>query len=287
MSIETVIMIGKFIGTAMSVKTAVEGLKEGNLLKAAIGGFGAYMGVRGLTGAGTDTLAGKAAAVSDAGAAAAKELSTAAGADSIASDIAGAMAETGNQAFDASLSGVAGDAMKTTIGSLDNMAGAYEISGGLSGGLTDGLGGVLGEGSNLLSGTESSFLETAGDSLLGSAAGGSKGLLGGNLMTEAPKDMTLTEKFMRDKFGDEAGGLLYENGNTIMDVGGKVLSGYSDAKKREEELKFIKDERDLQRQREDEARRRRGAVASIPGMADYMLQHAGNLWGRTSPALAR
>ncbi len=34
----------KFIGAAMAAKTAIEGLKEGNLLKAVVGGVGAYFG---------------------------------------------------------------------------------------------------------------------------------------------------------------------------------------------------------------------------------------------------
>ncbi len=40
-----VIPVLKFVGTALAVKSAVEGLKEGNLLQAVLGGVGAYMGL--------------------------------------------------------------------------------------------------------------------------------------------------------------------------------------------------------------------------------------------------
>ncbi|WP_372831008.1 hypothetical protein, partial [Pontibacterium sp.] len=47
------IMAGiKLVGGVMAAKTAVEGIKEGNLLKAVAGGVGAYMGFSGLAGAG-------------------------------------------------------------------------------------------------------------------------------------------------------------------------------------------------------------------------------------------
>ncbi|WP_372835841.1 hypothetical protein [Pontibacterium sp.] len=47
------IMAGiKLVGSVMAAKTAVEGIKEGNLLKAVAGGVGAYMGFNGLAGAG-------------------------------------------------------------------------------------------------------------------------------------------------------------------------------------------------------------------------------------------
>lgn len=48
----------KFIGAAMAAKTAIEGLKEGNLLKAVVGGVGAYFGVTGLMSGGAASVAG-------------------------------------------------------------------------------------------------------------------------------------------------------------------------------------------------------------------------------------
>ena len=45
MSGPAIIPIIKFVSTAMSVKTAMDGIREGNLMKAAIGAAGAYVGL--------------------------------------------------------------------------------------------------------------------------------------------------------------------------------------------------------------------------------------------------
>lgn len=63
MSFQTVLAV---VGTVMGAKSLVEGLKEGNLLKAVVGGFGAYMGLNSLgafgaaegTAAGASTVSG-------------------------------------------------------------------------------------------------------------------------------------------------------------------------------------------------------------------------------------
>lgn len=95
------------VGTVMGAKTAIEGLKEGNLLKAAVGGFAAYSGVQGLQGlnAATATTAGGSASVAD----------TAAGATNMAT-VNGA---AGSEALEAAtqkglLEGVADGAAQTT-----------------------------------------------------------------------------------------------------------------------------------------------------------------------------
>ncbi|MCP3674064.1 MAG: hypothetical protein GY829_06290 [Gammaproteobacteria bacterium] len=48
MSMQIITMAVKVIGTAMAAKTAIDGLKEGNLLKAVMGGVNAYFGASSL-----------------------------------------------------------------------------------------------------------------------------------------------------------------------------------------------------------------------------------------------
>ena len=47
----------KVIGTMYAAKTAMERVKEGNIMKAALGAFGAYMGMSNIAAAGTENLA--------------------------------------------------------------------------------------------------------------------------------------------------------------------------------------------------------------------------------------
>lgn len=68
-AIPVVLAAVKVVGTVMSVVTMVKGIKDGNLLQAVAGGFGAFMGVSSLMSGAAAGSASAAAGAADAGAA--------------------------------------------------------------------------------------------------------------------------------------------------------------------------------------------------------------------------
>lgn len=93
MSGPAVVAVLQFAGTALSMKTVVDGIAEGNLVKAALGGVGAYMMGQGLVGgAGAEVPASEAAksvAYRDLGTATGDKAATMMGAQEVAKDAAG------------------------------------------------------------------------------------------------------------------------------------------------------------------------------------------------------
>lgn len=77
-AIPVVLAAVKVVGTVMSIVTMVKGIKDGNLMQAVAGGFGAFMGVSSLMSGMAAGSASAAAGAADAGAAAAGTAATAA-----------------------------------------------------------------------------------------------------------------------------------------------------------------------------------------------------------------
>lgn len=151
MSVGMIMTAVKVVSTVMAAKSAIEGIKEGNLLKAVVGGAGAYFGASSLmSGAGAGTAAG------------ASDVATG-GATAAASGAEGVSALSGVA------EGVAAAANPTVMNAAT--AGASVADGVVSGGLMDKIGGFA---SDL-------GLESAGDWLAASndagGAFGSGGLL--------------------------------------------------------------------------------------------------------------
>lgn len=94
MSAAAVVPVMKFVGTALAVKSAIDGLQEGNLMKAAIGAAGAYYGMSSLASAGTasTSVAGNTAAKT-AGSQAMAGAGQSTAAEMIAADAAGQAAQ--------------------------------------------------------------------------------------------------------------------------------------------------------------------------------------------------
>lgn len=239
------------VGAVMGAKSVIEGLKEGNLFKAVLGGFSAYMGLNGLGAFGTDTLAGQAVAAEAAGAAAGEQAALAGmtpefAGNQLASQV---LADTGNMAMDAVIADSAMNAATSAASSLPE--------------------GIIGS-SNLLSDAGNLFGSSSG--LIGSA---------GNLA-----NMSTTESFLRDTFGGDIGGMLYENGNKIMDVGGKLFQGYAQGEQEQAKMDFVEEQKNIDRQREDDSRARQGYNTPLPAdMIAYLQQHGSNLFKRTATPL--
>lgn len=117
MSAPAVFAAVKIIGVALSVKTLISGLKEGNLLKAVLGGVGAYFGVSALT-AQTATQ-------------------TAANAGLSAAEGGASVAEAGASVIDAGEAAVAEAAGETVLsetgGLADNLTSGLNASGEIVG----------------------------------------------------------------------------------------------------------------------------------------------------------
>ncbi len=169
----------KFIGAAMAAKTAIEGLKEGNLLKAVVGGVGAYFGATSLMSGGAASMAGTAegavsAAGTATGAAGQQAIKTAgaglaeqAAATSTMQGMAtgGAALETGLSNAASQLSGNAASSFGAGMADLGSFAAEQGIASGasmsipsassfmndgLSAAAANGLGGATQAGSGLL-----------------------------------------------------------------------------------------------------------------------------------------
>lgn len=99
----------KVAGTMMAAKTAIDGIKEGNLLKAVVGGAGAYFGV--------SSLASQAAGAATSGAAAATQGSA---------EIAGAATQNASEMVAQDIAGqAAGDVVGSVAGDVaGNVAGS-------------------------------------------------------------------------------------------------------------------------------------------------------------------
>ncbi|WP_286238000.1 hypothetical protein [Neptuniibacter halophilus] len=135
MSVQAVVPLLKVVGGVMAAKTAVEGIKEGNLLKAALGGVGAYMSFTGLS-------AGAESAGAGAGTATVQETVTG-GATASASGAEGvtALTEMQNGIADAmagkAASGTFTEAVSTGISNANN--------GIVTNGFLDSVGGAIGD----------------------------------------------------------------------------------------------------------------------------------------------
>lgn len=177
MSVGTAIAV---VGTVLGAKTAIEGLKEGNLLKAVVGGVGAYFGMSemGAFGAAQKTAAG-AQSVAGTGAGAAAETTIRSAGAGLAEKAAASQAMTG-------MSGGAGGAVANGagMGAMDIGLGnaASQLSGSASSGFGAGMAdlgsfaaeqGLLGS-ANMTIPSASSFmgdgLSAAANNVLGGAA---------------------------------------------------------------------------------------------------------------------
>lgn len=113
------ITVGKVAGTALALKTAADGLKEGNLLKAVVGGIGAYAGISGFMGG-----AGSAANLGTGASSEAAAQSFAAAGSDLSPEILGSA--LGTEAAHASVQGLAGNIINNAGGALGgagNLAG--------------------------------------------------------------------------------------------------------------------------------------------------------------------
>lgn len=180
----------KVVGGLMAAKTAVEGIKEGNLLKAALGGVGAYMSFSGLAGAGEGGL----------GAESFRELGTETGeaiADGMADTAAnaatdgslGTIAEGVSSTVQDAASGLGTAASSEGTGLLETISsGAESLANTASDGLTK-----IGEGANnLFSGSEGGIFDKGGllgsDYAKGQLLSGGMQLAGGYMQGNAMED---------------------------------------------------------------------------------------------------
>lgn len=201
----------KVVGTVMSVVTMVQGLKNGNLGQAIVGGFGAFMGMSSLA----------AGAANTAGNTAASSLST--GADAV-----------GKAALP-----IMGD---TSTAALFGPTGPGAVSGTASNLLSGGSGGLLDVGSKSIIG---SGLATGNNALLGSVADNTARAAGPmDKILNTGKDVFGSVKDGISGLTDAA----RENPD-LLKLGGGLLQGYSQGQQKEEELKYLKKLEDEKRRR--------------------------------------
>ena len=178
-AIPVIITAAKVVGTVISVVTMVKGIKDGNLLQAVAGGFGAFMGVSSLmSSVGSSATAAATAAAPDAAGAAASTASKASSFMNTASPFGAAQATN-------------------TL-----------LPGGLASPVTD----LATSSTGLLSGT-------ATDSMLGAAMGADKALAAPSLMDRLASGASSIGGFMKEnpQLMQTAGGLLagYSQGQMV------------------------------------------------------------------------
>ena len=266
-----IIPVIQVVGTVLAAKTAIEGIQEGNLFKAVLGGVGAYMGFSSLA-------AGAASAGAEAGAAGsiAEGSVTGTALDPVAASAGNAVTNTSAleslaqaaNAGDAGFvfgtqggAGAMGSLADAGMGALgDAGIGALQAGGaGAAGGLSA-LEAVGGAGASVYD----AALQAAGQDLGGLVAGPSGGGWLDKLVgAEAASSLR--------EFGGQVGDVLgkaqdfaKENG-ALLQVAGQGLSGYAQTRSEEEQLRRVLEEK---RRLAEEERRRRGGAVDI-GLSGY------------------
>lgn len=228
----------KVVGAALAAKAVIDGIKNGNLLQAVVGGVGAYFAFSGL-GAMTKTLqaslsgAGAAGGVNSAAALAqgATDLSAVAtagaadaGTNMMSAMTQGAGAQAGSNLLTEGLSSAAGSTVDKT-GLL--FSGAGEAAGGAAADL------ALGGASDLAT---QGATDVASSGMFDLAAGEAPIQEGLQVADPAAKKGLLSQAL---EFGKE--------NPELMKMGGQALSGWAKAQQREKEIKRIMAERARER----------------------------------------
>ena len=273
-----IIPVIQVVGTVLAAKTAIEGIQEGNLFKAVLGGVGAYMGFSSLA-------AGAASAGAEAGAAGsiAEGSVTGTALDPVAASAGNAVTNTSAleslaqaaNAGDAGFvfgtqggAGAMGSLADAGMGALgDAGIGALQAGGaGAAGGLSA-LEAVGGAGASVYD----AALQAAGQDLGGLVAGPSGGgwldKLVGAENASALRSLGGELKDSLGGIGDQLGKVsdfAKENG-ALLQVAGQGLSGYAQTRSEEEQLRRVLEEK---RRLAEEERRRRGGAVDI-GLSGY------------------
>lgn len=213
MSAPAVALALKVVGTALAVKSVVTGLKEGNILKAALGGVGAYMGLSSL---GAFSQLGN--AVADATSA---EMVGEIGGDLAIDNASQLSSSLGTVGADAAVQDIAINAAQgaglgtQAAGSIFNVGDAAAASFGASG-ATD----LLGTG------------------LINGATGATEGLSAAEKAALAGAPARAGGGFMDGAF-DSVGdlGQFVKDNKELVQVGGQALAGYANAKARDDEVR--------------------------------------------------
>ena len=248
MSIGTAIAV---VGTVLGAKTAIEGLKEGNLLQAVVGGVGAYFGAASLMSGGAASVAGTAeGAVSASGTAtgaAGQQMIKQAGAGMAEQAAAtstmqgmsagGAAMETGLSNAASQLSGSAGSNLGASMADLGGFAAEQGLASGASMSIpsaasytADGLGTAASSmnGAAFAPASDLAAFNTANNAAM-AGAGQQAGLLG-----------TLKG------YGSQAMQWAKENpfmASSAMQLGGGLLQGMSQQDRFDEEAKMMEESR--------------------------------------------
>ena len=252
----------KIVGGVLAAKTAIDGLKEGNLGKAILGGVGAYYSFAGLSAAagasGTATTAGQAAG--------APGVATGAAPGAVGGSFYGAAApeiaaNTVAGATPAAFGAQTGSLMAATPINAGVQAGA--AGGALSGaamGATSAMAAPAAAGSGLLSGPAE--LGTLGQTGAGTAGGGMLSTDAALSAAGSPADVAL-ESVQQGRFnlGSLSDIKTWAEANpdlaaATMQVGGQVLAGYATGEQRARELQRILNEKARERSS-------RGAIADV------------------------
>lgn len=249
--VPVLITVAKVAGTALALKSVVEGLKEGNLLKAALGGVGAYFGLSGLGAFGTGTQAAS--------------LGTGVGDVSGLSGLAG---DAARAAITPEFASQVGSSLGTTASQAANqgiLTNAGNTLGYAGGGLSS-------AGANLVEATTPTFTSQATNA----------GILSGQAATNVatPALASTAPAVAPPAAAAGAGGtaLDFLNRNpTAAIVGGQALSGYAQGAQAQETA-----EQEAERREKEEAERRARIGAGVPGIdeekAGFVRQQALNLF---------
>jgi len=243
----------KVVGVALAAKSIIEGLKEGNLLKAALGGVGAYFAFSGL-----GSMTGVAKAAQEGATGVLNAPAVAAGQEAGMSAVTTAGGMTAENAMTSAMnSGIGGEA-------------GTEL-------LTEGLAAGGGTAAAEAAGSAADYAFGAGGDAFGKAAGASLNAGadtavsltdpavsegGAGLLSEYGQQVPPPggEGFMDRAmgFGKDALGFAKENPE-LLKVGGNMLSGWSQQRQREQEIERLMAER----KRERRARGRSVGTADV------------------------
>lgn len=267
-AVPAIVAAAKVASVAYGVYNVLEGIKNGNLMQAVVGGVSAYFGMQGLGAAtGTQTAASAGGSVGVANPGAALNGALGEGAATVGGTVGGAI-EGGamgamTQGFGANLAEAAGTNLltdgATNLATEGLQFGAQSAGGALSGAAPSMFGGIgvdaasqsafnLSSGAadmmpNLVSSGSSDIVtDTLANAStdVGAGAGAGAGNSGGFL--DRAKEL-----------GTDAMGFAKENPE-LLKVGGQMLSGYAKGKQEEEMLERMMKEREAERSR-------RGAAA--------------------------
>lgn len=248
MSLAAIGPILSAVGTVLAAKTAIEGLKEGNLFKAVLGGVGAYVGMTGLAGGAASSIEKGAAGAISKGSMTGNLLNP-------------EIATAGNAVANP-------DIMSTALNSVDSLgsdaANIFNGSNAISSSALDLVGSDA--GANALQSVGANSLGSsigAGADSLASVVGSNAAAPGMSVFgTPLPEQATGLSQ-ITGGIGDflgKANNFIKENG-ALTKVGGQILSGYSQGKQQEELLRQAIQQRDAERAR-------RGGAVDI-GLSGY------------------